>query len=356
MLKKIFTDLLAINSPSGEEAEVASYIQKFLRSTSSFVIFTDESNNIIARTKLFNPKKGLLLTAHMDTIESTENLKYTIDKNRIVKSSGRTILGADNKAAIAQILTAVDWLQQCGKLRDLELVFCVKEETGMVGSRRLRKSSLKSKHGLALDYSRPVGYIVKACAGAVLVDVEITGRSAHGALVNEGLNAIVLAAKAISAFDYLKKRTDVAINIGTLHAGTAVNTVPERAHVSFGIRGFDLKTIKKYLSIIEKNFNGLKKLGAKVSIRERWVGEPYSHSAKDPLIKSITAFCKKNKLSVHMDNSHGLSDANSFNRLGIKVVEVGYGVQKVHTHHEIADLNDMERVVAMITELTTKNA
>ena len=98
-----FCDLVKIDSPSGEEDEIASFLSKKLTEL-GFNIFTDNYGNIIAKQGEGNT---LMLSAHMDTVEPGRNIQPIVDKD-LIKSKEKTILGGDCKAGIAAILEGVE--------------------------------------------------------------------------------------------------------------------------------------------------------------------------------------------------------------------------------------------------------
>ena len=98
-----FCDLVKIDSPSGEEDEIASFLSKRLTEL-GFNILTDNYGNIIAKIGEGNT---LMLSAHMDTVEPGRNIQPIVD-NDVIKSKDMTILGGDCKAGIGAILEGVE--------------------------------------------------------------------------------------------------------------------------------------------------------------------------------------------------------------------------------------------------------
>ena len=100
-LVKTFTDLVQIDSPSGEEEAIAVELVRRLVEL-GLIVERDDYGNIISSVDGDEP---LLLSAHMDTVEPGRGIKPRVDGDRIF-SDGTTILGGDCKAGVAAILEA----------------------------------------------------------------------------------------------------------------------------------------------------------------------------------------------------------------------------------------------------------
>ena len=118
-LIKTFTEIVQIDSPSGEEEAMAQYVisklEKFGLSVSR-----DDYGNVIANDGGEDP---ILLSAHLDTVEPGRGIKPIINGDRIV-SDGSTILGGDCKAGVAAILEALESITEDNMShRSIEVAF-----------------------------------------------------------------------------------------------------------------------------------------------------------------------------------------------------------------------------------------
>ncbi len=99
-LLQTFLDLIQIDSPSGEEGEIRDYVIERLKKA-GIDSKVDDTGNLFARTD--GTGEPVVLSCHMDTVEPGRGIKPIVD-NGVIRSSGNTILGADNKVAVAVIL------------------------------------------------------------------------------------------------------------------------------------------------------------------------------------------------------------------------------------------------------------
>ncbi|GAG01210.1 unnamed protein product, partial [marine sediment metagenome] len=140
-----FMELVKIDSISREERNLADLLIEKLEDLGLEVIVDQagekvKSNcgNIIARFE-GNIKEvtPIMFSAHMDTVVPGKNIQPVCEGDKIL-SSGKTILGADDKAAIAALLEALHIIREdnisCG---DIEIVFSICEEIGLLGAKNL---------------------------------------------------------------------------------------------------------------------------------------------------------------------------------------------------------------------------
>ena len=170
-----FCDLVRIDSPSGEEWDVALHVSDRL-SKLGFQVARDEHGNVIAREDGDNP---LLLSAHMDTVDPGRSIRPQVVGERIT-SDGSTILGGDCKAGVAAILEALQTVHEDSRARrPVQVVFTRGEEIGLVGASNLDFSMITSTEAVVFDGNGPVNSITGGSPTYMAFDIDIKGRGAH---------------------------------------------------------------------------------------------------------------------------------------------------------------------------------
>src|SRR5918992_1266064 len=167
----LFTELAAIPSPPGEEREVADRVRAYLEALGLEVTEDDagerigsNAGNLLCRLAATEPDGGvpIFLCAHLDTVPPTGPLEPVVEDG-VVRNAGGTILGADNKAAVAAMLEATSRiLAERRPHAGIELLFTPKEEVGLQGAKAFDASRLEAETGFVYDYSGSVGEIVVA--------------------------------------------------------------------------------------------------------------------------------------------------------------------------------------------------
>jgi tripeptide aminopeptidase len=193
----LFLELAAIPSPSGEEAPVAERVAAFLRDL-GLKVEEDQAGNLFSRLEPSEANGGapLFLCAHMDTVPPTAGIEPVVHEDGYVRNAAGTILGADNKASVAVMLEAARLvLAERRPHAGLELLFTVREETGLLGAFAFDHTRFQAQRGFVYDSSGPVGNVVRSSPWGRTIDVVFKGRAAHAGLApEEGRSAIVAAA------------------------------------------------------------------------------------------------------------------------------------------------------------------
>jgi tripeptide aminopeptidase len=247
----LFTELAAIPSPPGDERAVADRVIAYLRGLGVEVEedaagdrIGSTMGNVVARLPATggSPQGGtpLFLCAHLDTVPPTAPIEPVLEDG-IVRNAQPTILGADNKAAVAAMLEATRRVLAEGRPHaGLELVFTPKEEVGLEGAKALDPKLLTADVGFVYDHAGPIGEVVVAAPAATAIDAVFGGRAAHAGMhPEEGRSAVYAAARAIADLRLGRIDAETTANVGTIAGGTARNIVPDRCTVTAEARSRD---------------------------------------------------------------------------------------------------------------------
>ncbi|MDD5647148.1 MAG: peptidase dimerization domain-containing protein, partial [Candidatus Bipolaricaulis sp.] len=225
---RAFCDMVRIDSESGNEARFIEFVRREMERRLGAECVVDGHGNLIARV----PAKGgggetVLLCAHADTVKPGVGIEPVVEDG-VIRSRGDTVLGADNKAAIAEILEAVE----TAEVRpSLEIVLTRGEEIGLVGSRNLDMSLIRARIGFVVDSGR-LDTVTIGGPTHVALDVTITGRAAHAGLRPEaGISAIRVAAQAIVRMPEGRIDEETTANLGTICGGAIRNGVPAEVQI-----------------------------------------------------------------------------------------------------------------------------
>lgn len=146
-MQKLLIDLLNIYGISGNETAVRNYLKPILHDLMTEV-FVDPYGNLLA-SKTYGTGEGanVMLSAHMDTVHNTKKNKKIVNKSGIITAElpngSRTVLGADDRAGIAIILTVLKRIPESFN-GIIKVAFTREEEVGSVGAERLSKLFCKN--------------------------------------------------------------------------------------------------------------------------------------------------------------------------------------------------------------------
>ena len=235
--------LMAIPGLSGQEKQVATFIEKALRKAgvpAAAIKYDTVQNripeggdcgNMILRLPgtIRGPRR--MFSAHMDTVPICVGTKPIRDGDRIVAADPDAGLGGDDRAGVAVLLSTVLSLVR-RKLPHPPLTFLwtVQEEVGLHGAKNVRLSMLgKPKLAFNWDGGAPSDVTIGA-TGAYHMTIDVEGLASHaGVHPDDGVSAVAIAGRAIAELDEQGWHGLIAKgrNRGTSNLGTEIG----RAHV-----------------------------------------------------------------------------------------------------------------------------
>jgi tripeptide aminopeptidase len=359
-LIEIFLQVIRINALSANEKPLADFIEKFLSDLDYKVEYDDSAKYTNSNTGNLICKIGdggdFVMTAHMDTARPTENVKPIIKDDRIT-SSGDTVLGVDNREGVAVLLYTLERIaKEKIPVKDFTVAFTTCEETTLYGSKYLGLNG-NIKKGFVFDSGyRPGSFIYSAC-GAIGFNLKVIGKASHSGISPEkGINALLIASKAIGKLPIGRIDDETTMNIGILKSGTAVNVVPELAEMTGEVRSFNLQKAENYFNLLVKTFEEeAKQLKAKIEYDYFWDFKPYTIKENSDVYKDIVKAITKTGLIPTPKISLGGSDANSLNGNGIESVNIGIGAQNPHSNDEFVYIEDLIKSAEIALELIKKD-
>lgn len=169
----------------------------------------------------------------------------------IISSDGTTLLGADDKAGIAEIMTALEIILKEEKPHPpLEIVFTPDEETG-VGMNRFPFDELKAEVCYTMDGGQE-GEIEDECYNAYIARVKLLGVAIHpGYARGKMVNALTMAAQFINLLPRNESPEATDGRYGNYWTQRMAGTT-ESAELDIMIRDFDLPEAKRRCEAVEK--------------------------------------------------------------------------------------------------------
>ena len=356
-LIKRFVDMAKISSPSWQEEGIIDYLTEVFSGINVKVrkYKCDDSYNLLVKIKGDKNIKPLLFSSHMDTVHPCKNIRPVVSENRI-SSDGTTILGADDKSAIAIFIEAAYCLQENNiQHGPIEFLFSCAEEVGLKGVKGFDFSQTKAKYAFVFDTEGRIGKIMLKAPYHSVTDIAVKGRAAHAGIQPEnGISAIRVASEIISQIPHGRIDNETTVNVGIISGGSATNIVAEECTLKLEARSLDhskLKSIEREIERIAKTVARQNKAGVKINKELEYYG--YTLNTEDALIKLTERALKRIRLKSEFAVSGGGSDTNIINRSGIKAVNLSVGMRNVHTTREyipIVDLVNGTKFVLSIIE------
>lgn len=358
----------AIESPSFKEAAMSEYLKKRFSDLGATIIedtaakqIGGQSNNMIIRIPGEKPGEPLLLSGHMDTVGPTEGIKPVL-KDGVFRSSGNTILGADDKSGLAEIIEALEVLRE-QKIDHvpLEIVITVCEEVGLLGAKNLDFELITARRGLALD-TTGINHVIHKAPAANRFTIEIIGQEAHAGVVPEnGISAIQIAARGIARMQLGRIDGETTANIGVIKGGQATNIIPRKVVLEGEVRSHNplklQEQTRQMIGLLEEEVNRAQATVAGTVIRASMSIEirddyPAMHvDLQADILKTISTAADAINFPITIKAAGGGSDANIFNQHGVETVIVGTGMNKVHSVEEEVKVEDMVQIARLLVEV-----
>lgn len=350
-MKDLFEHLIKIPSPSGHEKAVAFFIKSFLESAGLSVAFDNtgnindsDSGNLIA--KLPGSKQVILLVAHMDTVQKQEDIVEFISQNGIYKSSGETILGADNKSGVAILLVLAKELSFHTDHPTIYFVFTTREESGQMGSSLLDIKKINPHFIINVDGHKKPGSVDIKGLGQTVFEIVVSGKASHASTAPEkGIHSIKIASQIVNSFKMGRFADGSTLNIGQINGGHATNVVPDNVVIKGETRAFTNKGMSKLMSKVSSTASTIaKKHHGKVKINIlHKVGVPaWEVHNNHSLLKACQIASLETGIGFQKTSMFASSDANYLAKHGIPTINVNRGGSNPHSNTEKISLTEME--------------
>lgn len=367
----LFCTLAKISSPSGKEEKISEKVIDYLIEY-GLKVAKDNYGNIIA--KLEGLGQPLIFCAHLDTVFVDPNATIKpIIKDDIITSDGTTILGADNKDAVAAILETLKTLKDNSlPHRPLEIIFTREEEAISRGAHNLDFSLLSGKECIVADHAEPYGTIVLGAPEVTFFEIEIKGQRAHVKNPEQGKNALLAAARATNLIPLGRIDEFTTANLAFQTGGlkglidkndkTIVslaqenrNSIPDLTIIYGEIRGIYKETVEKNLDKIKSIFEEeAQKIGGEINFKTKKLTESYLFDKSDHLISKIADEISNQKVEVKFDYAVGGSDANVLNQHGITSVVISSAGKNNHQLSEYLVIEELVKMTGLFLSLAQK--
>lgn len=373
--RELLARLVAFDSVSpGPNRAIADFVADYLQAAGCAVSRREYEDgakvNVVACKGPTPDGSGLLLAGHLDVVPAPEPdwrsppFELTVRDGRLYGRGSADMKGFDALAINALAELCDDELR-----RPLAVLMTADEEIGTIGAQRFAQS-------WACEYPLPtqclVGEptrmtIVRMHKGHLRARLSVRGKPAHGAYPHLGVNAIEIASAAVAALGSLgmelrSRRTDVSrcfpdapspvLNIGTIRGGSAVNVVPERCEVEFGMRLMPGQTTDEALGWVREALAGLpaENRGA-IELSLVNDSPPMRCDESAPLLAALKELTgQREPVGVSY-----ATDASALQRLGLQCVVFGPGdIGDAHRANESIDFAEWRAGRRIVDELVAR--
>ena len=343
-LNDLFAELCAIPSPSGRERGMADRVAADLGALGYEVTEDDaaaqtgaDAGNLLARIP-GRSDRWVMLCAHLDTVPH-DGVVEPVLVDGGWQSAGDTILGADNKAAVAMLLALAHRTAVEGSPVGVELLFTISEENGLNGAKAFDTSTLRADLGFVFDHASAVGEVIVASPTFYRLHAAFRGAAAHAGIRPEaGRSAILAAAKAIVAMPQGRIDDETTANVGTIAGGVGgTNVVPEHCWFDAEARSLSDATVEALVAEMVDHCHDAANDPAcecdlDLAVERLFSG--YRHRTSAPGVVAAEGALRACGYTPRRVLSGGASDANAFEAKGFHCTNIANGTEHNHETRE----------------------
>ena len=354
-LIRLTQDLIKIDSqnPPGNERKIAFFIKKLLSKNSlqtRLIEFGRDRFNTVTILKGKSSKASLLLTPHLDTVPVGRGWSFSPLGGKIYRDRIYGRGATDCKGNLAVGLEVLRSLSEENIKLNFDLIFAATadEEAGSLYGLLplLERKIIKPDYALILDANE--FDIIIAQKGLLHIKISISGKQAHGAYPDRGINAIDIAMELMDKIKKIKfayKRHKLlkppTINIGTIKGGDKVNMVADWCELELDVRflpGMNkdkiMKTIKNTIRPVTNNFR------LKISACQL----PCEIDRTHILVRSLEKASRGMANKVRFKGSQGATVMTFFDKYKIPSVATGFGSARcAHTSNEYVKIHNLAK-------------
>ncbi len=274
----------------------------------------------------------------------------------IITASGKTLLGADDKAGVAAIMDAMNYIVQHPEIKHgkITVLFTPDEEVGR-GVEKIDLDKLDSDFGYTLD-SGDLGHFEYENFSADSVSIKIKGVSAHPGYAKDKMeNALKIAAEIVSRLPKYHLTPEVTEGSQGFVHPVKIEGALEEASILFIIRDFDSSKLKVYEDMLKSIMDDVM-VDYPNSTAEFTVSKQYrnmkDHLEKHPeIIDFAIEAIKASGITPVVGKIRGGTDGAMLSEMGMPTPNMFAGQYGIHSKKEWTSVQDMQKAVDVVINI-----
>lgn len=295
-------------------------------------------------------------TSQVIKVSEHPELKNQIG-NDVITTDGTTLLGADDKAGVAEIMDAAHYLMKHPELKHgkVRILFTPDEEIGR-GADKADIKKLGADFGYTLD-GGAVGTLENETFSADGVSVKIKGFSTHPGYAKDKMqHAIKIAAQIINKIPREKTPETTEKKQPFIHP-TGINGGLEEVEIKFIIRAFDTATLlsleEELRMIVIDVLSHYDKSSYEFKVTQQYRNMKEVLDKEPNIINHALEAIKRAGLTPVLDSIRGGTDGSRFSFMGLPTANIFAGEHGIHSKQEWVSSQDMQKAVETIVNLVS---
>jgi tripeptide aminopeptidase len=275
--------------------------------------------------------------------------------NDIITADGTTLLGADNKAGLAEIMDAANYLithpeVKHGKIR---ILFTPDEEIGR-GVDKVDMKRLAADFGYTMD-GETLGHIENETFSADQVTLTIYGLPTHPGFAKDKMqHAMKIAAEVITRIPKDKTPETTEGKEPFMHP-TSIQGGLKKVEIKFIIRAFDTQTLhdleNELKSIVEDVLKNYDKCSFDFKVSEQYRNFKEVLDQNPQVVENAVEAVRRSGIKPHLSSIRGGTDGSRLSFMGLPCPNIFAGEHAFHSKQEWVSIQDMNKAVETIVNL-----
>ncbi|MBC5636886.1 peptidase T [Ornithinibacillus sp. BX22] len=273
----------------------------------------------------------------------------------LITTDGTTLLGADNKAGIAEIMTAMDYLIKHPEIKHgkIRVAFTPDEEIGR-GPHKFDVQAFNADFAYTID-GGPLGELQYESFNAAAAKVTFKGNSVHpGTAKNKMINAGKMAAEFVSKFPEQESPEQTEGYEGFYHLISITGDV-EKTRVYYIIRDFDRDSFENKKATMTKFVEEMKAKYGEDNVVLDMKDQYYNMREKIEPVMEIVDVAKQAMRNLDIEPViepvRGGTDGSQLSYMGLPTPNIFTGGENFHGKFEYISVDNMEKATNVIVEI-----
>lgn len=274
----------------------------------------------------------------------------------IITASGTTLLGADDKAGVAEIMDATNFFVNHPQLKHgtIKILFTPDEEVGK-GTAKLDMKKLGADFGYTLDGGE-AGDLEDETFSADGVQIIIHGVITHpGYAKDKMVNALKIAGELLDALPKTELSPETTQKRDGFIHPTSIEGIAEKCTVDFIIRDFVTDGLMKkeivLQTIMDKIIQKHQPASYEFKVTEQYRNMKEVLDQYPQVVEYAKAAIERSGLKLRMESIRGGTDGSRLSFMGLPCPNLFAGMQAIHSKKEFISIQDMNKAVETIVHL-----
>ena len=275
--------------------------------------------------------------------------------NDIITADGTTLLGADNKAGVAEIMDAANFLMTHPEIKHgkIRILFTPDEEIGR-GADKVNIKKLAANFAYTMD-GETLGHLENETFSADGVSIKIKGFPTHPGFAKDKMQHAIKIASQIISLIPIDKTPETTEKMQPFIHPTSINGGLEEVEIKFIVRAFDTATLlsleEELRQIVVKVLTQYDKCSYAFNVTQQYRNMREVLDNYPQVTEYAIEAIKRSGVTPVLSSIRGGTDGSRLSFMGLPCPNIFAGEHAFHSKQEWVSAQDMQKAVETIVNL-----